>query len=81
MWDVIRHPVLPAGTLGLFFVAIYARLTRAAMLEVADLTTFAPPEPRGPRRPRGAARILRNALLPVVCTPGCRPDIWSAARC
>ena len=32
-----RHLVLPSLTLGLFFMAVYARLTRASMLEVADL--------------------------------------------
>ena len=39
--DVAAHLVLPAVTLGLFFMAIYARLTRAEMLEpsqFADLT-------------------------------------------
>ena len=33
--DEARHMVLPATSLALFFVAIYARLTRAAVLEGA----------------------------------------------
>ena len=32
--DKARYMVLPATSLALFYVAIYARLTRAAMLEV-----------------------------------------------
>src|SRR5690606_10289714 len=35
--DVLEHLVMPAATLGLFFMAIYARLTRSSMLEVADM--------------------------------------------
>ncbi len=32
--DVARHLVLPAVTLGLFFTAVYVRMTRASMIEV-----------------------------------------------
>ena len=34
--DTARYLVLPGLTLGLFYMAVYARLTRAAMLEVAS---------------------------------------------
>ncbi|NDG49115.1 MAG: ABC transporter permease, partial [Rhodospirillales bacterium] len=34
--DVGQHLLLPALTLGLFYMAVYARLTRATMLEVQD---------------------------------------------
>src|SRR3546814_13955636 len=37
MLDVGAHLVLPALTLGLFFMATYARMTRASMLEVSRL--------------------------------------------
>ena len=33
--DTARYLVLPALTLGLFYMAVYARLTRSAMLDVA----------------------------------------------
>jgi peptide/nickel transport system permease protein len=69
--DVIQHLVLPAGTLGLFFVAIYARLTRAAMLEVADLDYVRTARAKGLTERRVVRRhILRNALLPVVSYAG-----------
>lgn len=35
-WDIAQHLILPAMTLGTFFTAIYLRMTRAAMLEVAS---------------------------------------------
>ncbi len=34
--DRLRHLILPATSLALFFIAIYARLVRASMLEVRD---------------------------------------------
>ncbi len=69
--DVAAHLVLPATTLGLFFVAIYARLTRAAMLEVADLDYVRTARAKGLTERRVVRRhILRNALLPVVSYAG-----------
>jgi peptide/nickel transport system permease protein len=69
--DVIKHLVLPATTLGLFFVAIYARLTRAAMLEVADLDYVRTARAKGLTEAAVVRRhILRNALLPVVSYAG-----------
>ena len=35
--DVGAHLIMPAATLGLFFMATYARMTRASMLEVKRL--------------------------------------------
>jgi peptide/nickel transport system permease protein len=69
--DIARHLVLPAATLGLFFVAIYARLTRAAMLEVAELDFVRTARAKGLSEKRVVMRhILRNALLPVVSFAG-----------
>ncbi len=34
-WDILQHLILPALTLGLFFMAVYMRMTRASMLEVS----------------------------------------------
>lgn len=69
--DVLRHLALPATTLGLFFVAIYARLTRASMLEIAELDFVRTARAKGVTERRVITRhILRNALLPVVSFAG-----------
>ena len=71
MVDLARHLVLPTATLGLFYVAIYTRLMRAAMLEVL------PMEHVRTARSKGLApwRVVwhhagRNALLPIVTMAG-----------
>lgn len=69
--DLARHLVLPALTLGLFYLAVYARLTRATMLEVADLDFVRTARAKGV--PEGRilrAHVLRNALLPVITLAG-----------
>jgi peptide/nickel transport system permease protein len=69
--DVARYLLLPALTLGLFYVAVYARLTRAAMLEVASQDFVRTARAKGV--PEGAVQrrhILRNALLPVITVAG-----------
>lgn len=69
--DVARHLVLPAGTLGLFYAAIYARVMRASMLEVFRLDFVRTAEAKGLSRARiVVAHVLRNALLPVVTLLG-----------
>jgi peptide/nickel transport system permease protein len=69
--DTSRYLVLPATTLGLFYMAVYARLTRAAMLEVASQDFVRTARAKGV--PEGAVQrrhILRNALLPVITIAG-----------
>ncbi len=69
--DVGRHLVLPALTLGLFYMAVYTRLTRASMLEVADQDFVKTARAKGV--PEGRilrAHVLRNALLPVITFAG-----------
>ncbi|AWJ86389.1 ABC transporter permease (plasmid) [Azospirillum sp. TSH58] len=69
--DVALHLVLPAVTLGLFYLAIYARLMRAAMLEVYGQDFVRTAQAKGVRPRRIAWRhVLRNALLPIVTTLG-----------
>ncbi|CAH1658992.1 ABC transporter permease [Chelatococcus asaccharovorans] len=69
--DIGRHLVLPALTLGLFFAAIYARLTRAAMLEVVNLDFVRTARAKGISETRLFIRhVLRNALIPVVTYAG-----------
>ncbi|MEP9369448.1 ABC transporter permease [Xanthobacter sp. VNH20] len=69
--DVAHHLVLPAATLGLFYLAIYTRLMRASMLEVYGQDFVRTARAKGVRPRRIAARhVLRNALLPIVTTLG-----------
>jgi peptide/nickel transport system permease protein len=69
--DTAEHLVLPAVSLGLFYAAIYARLMRAAMLEVAGLDFVRTARAKGLGRVRVIfAHIVRNALLPVVTLLG-----------
>ena len=69
--DVAEHLVLPATTLGLFFMAVYARMTRASMLEVNQLDFVKTARAKG-LKPSVIQRrhVLRNALLPVVTLAG-----------
>jgi peptide/nickel transport system permease protein len=65
--DVMHHLVLPALTLALFYAAIYARVMRAAMLEVLGLDFIRTARAKGLSRARVVlAHGLRNALLPIV---------------
>jgi len=69
--DVLRHMVMPVTSLAIFYVAIYARLTRTAVLEVAALDFVRMARAKGLARGRIArAHVLRNALLPVVTITG-----------
>ena len=69
--DILRHLVLPAMTLGLFFMAVYVRMTRASMLEVNQLDFVKTAKAKG-LKPAVIQRrhVLRNALLPVVTLAG-----------
>jgi len=66
-WGTWRHVILPAFTLGTFYAAYVARLTRAGMLEVIGQDFIRTARAKGQRE---AAVILRHALpsaiLPVV---------------
>src|SRR5271165_2246818 len=69
--DTAHYLVLPALTLGLFYMAIYARLTRSAMLDVAGEDFIRTARAKGVPEGRILRRhILRNALLPVVTLAG-----------
>jgi peptide/nickel transport system permease protein len=69
--DVARHLILPAGTLALFYTAVYARMTRASMLEVSEMDFVKTARAKG--LPNGRilrAHVLRNAMLPVMTLAG-----------
>ena len=69
--DIAHHLVLPTLVLALFYMAIYARMTRATMLEVASQDFIKTARAKGlPESRVVRAHILRNALLPVVTLAG-----------
>jgi len=69
--DRLRHMILPGLTLALFFIAVYARLTRAAVMEVAQQDFVRTARAKGLSGfAVGARHILRNALLPVTTLAG-----------
>jgi peptide/nickel transport system permease protein len=69
--DIAHHLVLPAVTLSLFYMALYTRLMRAAMLDQSgmDYVTTARAKGLTERRIR-FKHIVRNAVLPVVTMAG-----------
>lgn len=69
--DVARHLALPTLALASFYVAIFARLTRAAMLEVNRQDFVRTAHAKG-LTPRAVAlrHVLRNALIPVTTVAG-----------
>ena len=71
LFDRLRHLVLPTAALATFFVAIYARLTRAAMLEInrQDFVRTAAAKGLHPWRIQ-IFHILRNALIPITTVAG-----------
>lgn len=69
--DIGKHLILPATTLGMFFTAIYVRMTRASMLEVSRLDFVKTARAKGLSHGVIQRRhILRNALLPVITLAG-----------
>ncbi len=69
--DRARHMILPGLSLALFYLAIYARLTRAAMLEVRgqDFVRTARAKGLAPFA-INARHVLPNALIPVTTMAG-----------
>ncbi len=69
--DIGHHLILPALTLGLFFMALYARMMRASMLEVAGADFVKTARAKGLSEGVITRRhVARNALLPVVTLAG-----------
>ena len=71
IFDILHHLILPTLALGLFYAAIYARVMRSSMLEVAQLDFVRTARAKGLSRNKVTiAHVLRNALLPVVTILG-----------
>jgi peptide/nickel transport system permease protein len=69
--DIARHLILPAITLSLFYMALYARLMRATMLEQRGLDYVTTARAKGlSERQITLRHVLRNALMPVVTVAG-----------
>jgi peptide/nickel transport system permease protein len=74
--DIAQHIILPGMTLALYFLASYARLTRASMLEVADQDFVKMARAKGLRERQVERRhILRNALIPLITYAGLQASI------
>lgn len=69
--DIAAHLVLPVVSLGCFFMAVYARLTRASMLEVLGMDFVKTARAKGVPPDQVIRRhVLRNASLPVLTFAG-----------
>lgn len=69
--DIARHLVLPAATLGFFYLAVYARLMRASIIEVSHQDYVKTARAKGLTERQVIRRhMLRNALLPVITIAG-----------
>lgn len=66
-WGDFSHLILPALTLGLFYAAYVARLTRGGMLEVAQMDFIRTARAKGvPQRKIVFKHMFRGGILPVV---------------
>jgi len=71
VWDIAWHLILPVGTLSLFYMAIYARMMRASMLNEREMDYVLTARAKGMGEGRVIfSHMLRNALLPVVTMAG-----------
>ncbi|ORE90912.1 binding-protein-dependent transport system inner membrane protein [Stappia sp. 22II-S9-Z10] len=69
--DVARHMVMPVVTLAMFYVAVYTRVMRAAMLEVFNQDYVTTARAKGLSQRRITWRhVVRNALLPLTTLLG-----------
>lgn len=66
-WGGVRHVILPGITLGSYYAAYIARLTRSGMLEVVHMDYIRMARAKGlPERTVVLRHMLRGGLLPVV---------------
>ncbi len=71
VFDVGGHLILPAGSLSLFYMALYTRLMRASLLEQAGMDYVTTARAKGLTERRIVfTHTLRNALLPVLTMAG-----------
>lgn len=69
--DIAHHLVLPVATLSLFYLALYTRLMRAAVLEQVGMEYVTTARAKGlPEWRITVTHVLRNAVLPVITMAG-----------
>jgi peptide/nickel transport system permease protein len=69
--DIGRHLVMPAVSLALFYLALYARLMRASVLEQTGMDYVTTARAKGQTERRiMTGHVLRNALLPILTLAG-----------
>ncbi|WP_137701445.1 ABC transporter permease [Marimonas lutisalis] len=69
--DVLHHLILPAFTLAIIYLAQYARLSRASMLEVLGSDYIRTARAKGaPEKSVLFKHALRNAALPILTVAG-----------
>jgi peptide/nickel transport system permease protein len=69
--DIARHLILPSITLSLFYMALYARMMRATMLDQRGLDYVTTARAKGLAERQIILRhMVRNAVLPVVTVAG-----------
>ncbi len=80
--DIAEHMILPGVTLALYYMASYARLTRAAMIEVSEQDFVKTARAKGISERQVARRhILRNALIPLVTYAGLQASLLVGGSC
>jgi len=69
--DVLRHLILPAVSLALFYVAVYTRLMRSSMLEILGREFITAARAKGlAERTIAWLHAAPNAILPVITIAG-----------
>ena len=75
-WDCIQHLILPAIALGSIPLAIVARITRAATLDVQNEDYVRTARAKGlPPRVVDVRHIFRNAMLPIATIIGLQTSL------
>jgi len=71
VWDIARHLIMPTASLSLIYLALYMRLMRTSVLEVAELDYVRTARAKGASEVRLMIHhIARNALLPIITLLG-----------
>ena len=71
LWPFLRHMILPTVALGLVFVALLARITRATMLEVLSQDYVRTAKAKGVgQRAVLFVHALKNAAVPIITILG-----------
>lgn len=71
VWDIAMHLALPAMALGMRFLALSTRMTRASMMQVTRLDYMTTARAKGLSEKKALFRhALPNALLPVITIIG-----------